>query len=105
MLRPTRWASSITRIISSGSKSDAWNFCVNSGHLQRDGKDDDCYIAVVDARCRYKAPVLYDDEVLVRTYLKNIRDKMIHFGYECDAQEPESCSQKAKPLTLWPTHR
>src|SRR5882757_10384259 len=45
-------------------------------------KDDDCYIAVVDARCRYKAPVLYDDEVLVRTYLKNIRDKMVHFGYE-----------------------
>jgi acyl-CoA thioester hydrolase len=45
-------------------------------------KQDDCYIAVVDARCRYKAPVLYDDEVLVRTYLKNIRDKMIHFAYE-----------------------
>jgi len=45
-------------------------------------KDDDCYIAVVDARCRYTAPVLYDDEVLVRTYLKNIRDKMVHFGYE-----------------------
>ena len=43
---------------------------------------DDCHIAVVDARCRYKAPVLYDDEVLVRTYLKNIRDKLIHFGYE-----------------------
>jgi acyl-CoA thioester hydrolase len=45
-------------------------------------KEDDCFIAVVDARCRYKAPVHYDDEVLVRTYLKNIRDKMIHFGYE-----------------------
>ena len=38
--------------------------------------------AVVDARCRYKAPVLYDDEVLVRTYLKNVREKLIHFGYE-----------------------
>jgi acyl-CoA thioester hydrolase len=37
-------------------------------------KEDDCFIAVVDARCRYKAPVLYDDEVVVRTYLKNIRD-------------------------------
>jgi acyl-CoA thioester hydrolase len=46
------------------------------------GKKDDCHIAVVDARCRYKAPVLYDDEVLVRTCLKNIRDKMIHFGYQ-----------------------
>ena len=45
-------------------------------------KEDDCHIAVVDARCRYKAPVLYDDEVLVRTYLKNVREKLIHFGYE-----------------------
>ena len=45
-------------------------------------KEDDCYIAVVDARCRYKAPVLYDDEVLVRTCLKNVREKLIHFGYE-----------------------
>jgi acyl-CoA thioester hydrolase len=45
-------------------------------------REDDCFIAVVDARCRYKAPVLYDDEVLVRTYLKNVREKMIHFGYE-----------------------
>ena len=26
---------------------------------------DDCFIAVVDARCRYKAPVRYDDEVVV----------------------------------------
>ena len=43
---------------------------------------DQCHIAVVDARCRYRAPVLYDDEVLVRTHLKNVRDKMIHFGYE-----------------------
>ena len=45
-------------------------------------KDDDCFIAVVDARCRYRAPVHYDDEVVVRTYLKHVREKMIHFGYE-----------------------
>jgi acyl-CoA thioester hydrolase len=43
---------------------------------------DDCFIAVVDARCRYKAPVHYDDEVVVRTYLKHVRAKVIHFGYE-----------------------
>jgi len=43
---------------------------------------DDCFIAVVDARCRYKAPVHYDDEVVVRTYLKQVREKVIHFGYE-----------------------
>lgn len=45
-------------------------------------REDGCFIAVVDARCRYKAPILYDDEVVVRTYLKNVREKMIHFGYE-----------------------
>ena len=43
---------------------------------------DDCFIAVVDARCRYRAPVHYDDEVVVRTYLKHVREKVIHFGYE-----------------------
>jgi acyl-CoA thioester hydrolase len=44
--------------------------------------EDDCFIAVVDARCRYKAPVHYDDEVVIRTYLKHVREKVIHFGYE-----------------------
>lgn len=43
---------------------------------------DQCFIAVVDARCRYKAPARYDDEILVRTHLKNIRESVIHFGYE-----------------------
>jgi acyl-CoA thioester hydrolase len=43
---------------------------------------DGCFIAVVDARCRYKAPVHYDDEVIVRTRLKHLREKVIRFGYE-----------------------
>ena len=44
--------------------------------------EDDCFIAVVDARCRYKAPVHYDDEVVIRTYLRHVREKVIRFGYE-----------------------
>jgi acyl-CoA thioester hydrolase len=44
--------------------------------------EDGCFIAVVDARCRYKAPVHYDDEVIVRTRLKHVREKVIRFGYE-----------------------
>lgn len=43
---------------------------------------DQCYIAVVDARCRYKAPARYDDEIIERTFLKNVRESVIHFGYE-----------------------
>jgi len=45
-------------------------------------QNDGCCIAVVDARCRYKAPARYDDEVLVRTYMKNVRESLVHFGYE-----------------------
>ena len=45
-------------------------------------RQDGCYIAVVDARCRYKAPARYDDEILIRTHLKNVRESLIHFGYE-----------------------
>lgn len=44
--------------------------------------EDQCFIAVVDARCKYRAPARYDDEVLVRTRLKNIKESVIHFGYE-----------------------
>lgn len=53
------------------------------GFSYRDMEQNDGYfIAVVDARCRYKAPAHYDDEVVVRTWLKNIRESVIHFGYE-----------------------
>ena len=45
-------------------------------------QNDSCFIAVVDARCRYKAPARYDDEVMVRTHLKNVRESLVHFGYE-----------------------
>jgi acyl-CoA thioester hydrolase len=43
---------------------------------------DGCFIAVVDARCRYKAPARYDEEIIIRTHLKNVRESLIHFGYQ-----------------------
>ena len=43
---------------------------------------DDCHIPVVDLHVRYKAPARYDDEILVRTQLKNVRSSLMHFTYE-----------------------
>jgi acyl-CoA thioester hydrolase len=43
---------------------------------------DNCFIAVAEAKCRYRAPARYDDEVMVRTELLNVRDSVVHFGYE-----------------------
>ena len=52
------------------------------GFSYRDMEESDgCFIAVVDARCRYKSPVRYDDEVIVRTHLKNVRESLVHFAY------------------------
>jgi len=45
-------------------------------------QNDGLFIAVADARCRYKAPARYDDEVIVRTHLKNVRESFVNFGYE-----------------------
>lgn len=59
------------------------DFLRQLGFSYRDMEETDgCYIAVVDARCRYKAPAHYDDEVIVRTHLKNLRGSLVHFGYE-----------------------
>ncbi|HXZ81685.1 MAG TPA: thioesterase family protein [Terriglobales bacterium] len=43
---------------------------------------DGCRIAVADARCRYKSPALYDDQILVRTHIRRVRSSMVQFGYK-----------------------
>ncbi|MFY9792300.1 MAG: thioesterase family protein [Candidatus Sulfotelmatobacter sp.] len=40
------------------------------------------FIAVAEAKCRYRAPAHYDEEIVVRTEMLNVRDSVIHFGYE-----------------------
>lgn len=43
--------------------------------------EDDCHIAVVEACCRYKAPVHYDDELLVETRVIAARRSVLKFSY------------------------
>jgi acyl-CoA thioester hydrolase len=45
-------------------------------------REDGRFIAVAEATCRYRAPVYYDEEVVVRTRLKAVREKVIVFSYE-----------------------
>ena len=45
-------------------------------------RDEGLYIAVAEAKCRYRAPVYYDEEVVVRTRLKTVRGSVIIFSYE-----------------------
>jgi acyl-CoA thioester hydrolase len=45
-------------------------------------RDDGRFIAVAEVKCRYRAPVRYDDEVVVRTRLTTVRESVVNFGYE-----------------------
>ena len=45
-------------------------------------QQDDTNLAVVEVRCRFKAPARYDDMVLIRTRLVNVRESLLHFTYE-----------------------
>jgi acyl-CoA thioester hydrolase len=44
--------------------------------------NDNRFIAVAEAKCRYRAPARYDEEVVVHTRLLNVRESVVHFGYE-----------------------
>jgi len=45
-------------------------------------REDGRFIAVAEVSCRYRAPVFYDEEVVVRTRLKSVRESVVVFSYE-----------------------
>jgi acyl-CoA thioester hydrolase len=45
-------------------------------------RDEGRFIAVAEVQCRYKAPVYYDEEIVVRTRLKAVRKSVVVFSYE-----------------------
>jgi acyl-CoA thioester hydrolase len=40
------------------------------------------FTPLIEINCRYLASAVYDDEILVKTYLKQINRRLIKFGYE-----------------------
>src|ERR1700742_4083075 len=50
-------------------------------------RQDGRFIAVAEATCRYRAPAYYDEEVVVRTTLKTVRESVIIFSYELTKAE------------------
>jgi acyl-CoA thioester hydrolase len=63
------------------------DFCRQQGFAYREmEKQDGLYIMVAEAKCRYKAPARYDDELEVRTCLRDCRKRVLVFGYEIRRQ-------------------
>jgi acyl-CoA thioester hydrolase len=45
-------------------------------------QNEGAFLVVAEAYCRYKAPAYYDDEILIRTHITELRRRSLRFGYE-----------------------
>jgi len=45
-------------------------------------EDSDAFLVVAESYCRYKAPAYYDDDLIVRTHVTELRRRSVRFGYE-----------------------
>jgi len=45
-------------------------------------RESGCYLIVAEARCRYRRPLHYDQEVTVRTFLQEFRKRTMTFAYQ-----------------------
>ena len=43
--------------------------------------DHKCILPVIEARCRYRSPARYDDEILIETRPVLLRESVLKFGY------------------------
>jgi acyl-CoA thioester hydrolase len=59
------------------------DFCRDCGFNYHDlEKEEQVYIAVAEASCRYKAPARYGDEIVVETSMTRLGRRVIEFFYK-----------------------
>lgn len=46
--------------------------------------EDDCWIPVVEANCRYKSPARYDDDLIIQTEVASMRSSVLKFRYRIE---------------------
>lgn len=61
---------------------------------------DDCHLPVVEARCRYRVPARYDDEVVIETVVTALRAHVIKFGYRLMRVAAEGAQLLAEAETV-----
>ena len=58
-------------------------FCRARGFSYREMEENEnSFLVVAESYCRYKAPAYYDDELIVRTRVTELRRRSLRFGYE-----------------------
>src|SRR6266567_1091962 len=59
--------------------------CIECGFSYRDmERETGLFLIVADARCRYKTPARYDDELIIRTLVTESTRRTLRFSYEIE---------------------
>jgi acyl-CoA thioester hydrolase len=78
--------------------------------------DDDCFIVVAEAHCRYERPARYDQVLRVRTRIAEWRNRIVKFSYEIFVDDDSTllatgytthvvCGRNGRPKSLPPKYR
>lgn len=63
---------------------------VSYGRMER---EDSLLLTVAEAHCRYLAPAVYDEEVIVTTRIEQSGPRMVRFGYEMRREDGQPLAQ------------
>jgi acyl-CoA thioester hydrolase len=66
-------------------------FCRERGFSYRDFElEAGVYLAVAEVQCRYHSPARYDDLLVIRTTIQELRKRTLRFRYEIVRKQPET---------------
>ena len=76
-------------------------FCRARGFSYRDMEEkDNALLVVAEAYCRYKSPAFYEDALIVRTNIGEVRSRSIRFIYEIYRSSDETLLAEGETLHL-----
>jgi len=58
------------------------DYCRECGFSYRDlEREEQAFLAVAEANCRYRAPARYDDVIVIQTELTRVKSRVMEFAY------------------------
>lgn len=66
-------------------------YCNDCGFSYRDmERETELFMIVAEARCRYRTPARYEDDLIIRTRITEFSRRTIRFGYEIERADGAS---------------
>ena len=82
------------------------DLCRQCGFSYRDlEREEQAFLAVAEATCRYLAPARYDEEILVETELSRVKSRVVEFTYRIKRGETLLAEGRTVHVVIGPDGR